>query len=1353
MTAAGYDDYYRVRIRNRADSADLLVLTSVPAGTNPYIKEPPHGDGASFNPMTNDQMVGSYTVLVTDAITSGTDRVITSQLEDVNGLLQLGFLKTFIEGSRDGATWGRTLLGGYLTVARLVDAATWELTIQGALRALDGVRLFNPQSTTLITDFLASWPVRGCVLGGPVMNSYAKGAGFPNLKDLGGWRMKVRAFGPDSFGTYRYQLAPVNVYGPPDFSPDHGHIKDYADVINQGVSQLPIQNENGTTGFTTVNEAQLGSMWQGLFLLIDGVPFAPIAPDYSPATGNIRTVDPANPFLFLASDFFAGNSLFAGQGLFARLHGQTPLTNDAIVKVRALTVLPSPISPVYLDRHPIDLLSDLCTLAGIGFVDTLGIKTLFGADLRETLRLANPAITMGQLLKSAVYDLGIAIRSDASARVVPVATRKFSNALPTRTIDDTLVHEGSVSLPFEQDVSVGGLQTVTFRQKVFGQAGDSFSGGVPTRTDLALGRVVVSNALDGITEREDTYTALNKDANPLLSGAEEVAIAGQLRHSLAGQIAVDRTFWDTLAQELFDRFGRSNEQGELDLKRGDGTTDADLSDLGDEVLLSIKQLPNRNKRIGDDGSVGARAVQIIRLTETPARRPVRWSSSGANAQPLTTKPTLSIAATSDLPRTTAQTTVTNAAALNGLGYAVRFQMALVAHGASAPASTAYVDYRITAPAAIPTGAVRMPAATAGYDVYVRARSEFAGHRPSDWSTVQHVSLSLVDDPTSVVAAAVSGDGSLVDLTWAIGANAGADVTDLYVRLSAEAFSAAVRVGTVLAGSNRFQISGLTPGTAYKVSVQHRDPSTGDLSDPVDASVTTDGSTMTLAAPTNAVGFSEATGAGRAAAVLTGLYGMGCQAIQFPANVEFQEAIETSVGSNLYGTFNVVARMPGISGDLTIFSRIAPNDGLRRRLRARHVLDGTTPSLYTAPVTVTPWTFDPIEVEEAAISLNDFKSTDSADGLTRNFAMIAGGKVETVYVFVCVQQLGDTTDPWPGANDAPVAGWGSGLAGKTGTRITPDPVTGAVTYALTLPTEDQQIFIQFEPRREDHSPGFVRRVPIFALPAPSISQGTVAIDTNGATSWQADGPAAQAYIKYAESTSAFPSDADAAAGTTITGRQVSRTGGPTLSFGQTLYVTAIPYTADDVPLRSFRMKGARQSYTATVTRSFSPVVFTQDPTINTNLVVGFNLGNLVAGIISNIDLAPTGGGPPHTFGAVSALLCHPVLPDGATITQVQMEVYNNDTTTGPPHGAVGFEFARVVGNAETGLATANTTTASGWQLVTASLSELTTGRAYTIYAVFSGADTSMGSGFSTPADVLAFGQTYITYTIPDPKTAA
>ncbi len=1228
-----YDDFYRVRIRNRADNADLLVLTSVPSGTNPYIKEPPRGDGASFNPATNDQMAGSYTILVVDAITSGTDRVITAKLEDINGQLQLGYLKTYVEVSRDGSSWASRSVG-YLVLIRLVDAATAELTVQDALRALDGVQLFNPSSTSSIADFLAAWPNRGCLYGGPVLGK------FLTTADQGGWQMRVRDGRPSPSDHKRYWLDPMVIYGPGDWSP-HPEIAGIAPSINDAVSKLQrgVPNLQAIPFATVVDALSQSQTWPGLVVLIDrgsGLePFRAIPPGFA----NVRSNDGSTVD---GSTIVAATK--AQSGVYVYLDGQTELTLGSVVKVRALTILPSEVSPIYIDRHPIDLLSDLCALAGIGFNDALGVKALFGNGLRISLRITSPQ-TMGTLLKAAVFDLGIAVRQDSTGRVVPFATRRLSNVLPTKTITDSLIVGGAASVAFEQDVSFGGLQQVIFAHKV---------------------QSTLSGAPDGVLERDQEFVELNGDASPLLSGSIEIRLPGMLRSDPLNTAPISQDWVVGEARLFFERFGRAAQAAEFDLIRGDGTTDADTANYGDEVLIDVPQVPNHNKRLGDDGSVAARAMQIVRLAEAASNRPARFVDSGPNVQPLATKPTHTIAASSDLPRTTAEVTITNAATLNGLGYTVRIQIAVVAHGASAPSTNAYTDVASYQLAAIPTGAIRLPAVVAGSDVYVRARSELLGHRPSDWQTGVHVSLSLVDDPTSVAAAAVSGDGSLEDLSWVIGTNASADLTDIWIRPSAAAFSAAVRIATLLAGSTQFRLQGLTPATTYKASVQHRDPVTGDVSDPVDVSFTSDAGVTVLTPPTGPVGFSESS---TAAAAFTGVYGLAVVATEFPSVVEFSESVETAVGAGTYGAFAIVGTLPSVSGDFTVFSRTAPNDGLRRRLRARHLRDGTTASGYTVPVTVTPWTYDPLTVEEAAESLSDFKWTDSSDGLTRTFSMVAGSRIHRVAVFLETLAVPPLTDPWPDATSTPVA------------ILTPDPVTGIVTYAVAKPTIQNQAFLQFEPRLDDWSSGPVVRAVVdpsesamfgsiafitsgdtsdltLAITAgvaefpvqvdvyeddPSIApfvtasiaasgsftklsagfaglgavstpmnethrfwvkltnvagqvewgspvtvdrkasataQGTVSIDTNGAPSWSVQGPLTMFDGIYLESTSAFPSDAAVrAGGTVITGRAISRTGGSALTFGQTLYVKVIPRDIAGNELPSISLRGSYQNTTA------------------------------------------------------------------------------------------------------------------------------------------------------------------------------
>jgi hypothetical protein len=181
MPAPNYLVEFQIVVRNRADSADLLVVNSIRGDASAYIKDPPKGDGAGFDPLTGDSTCASYTGTIVDQITSGTSRVVTSQLEDVNQRLQLGYLKTYIKSRRDGGAYD-VLCAGYLTLLRLVDDGYWEFTVQDANRVQGGVELFNAASTTLITDFLTTWPNRGVLFGGPMKGTWLA-AGLGRLGD------------------------------------------------------------------------------------------------------------------------------------------------------------------------------------------------------------------------------------------------------------------------------------------------------------------------------------------------------------------------------------------------------------------------------------------------------------------------------------------------------------------------------------------------------------------------------------------------------------------------------------------------------------------------------------------------------------------------------------------------------------------------------------------------------------------------------------------------------------------------------------------------------------------------------------------------------------------------------------------------------------------------------------------------------------------------------------------------------------------------------------------------------------------------------------------------------------------
>jgi hypothetical protein len=60
--------HYRVRFRDPFDTRDVLVVSTVPTDDNPFITEPPRGDGTKIDPLTGVVEVGEYVVQVADEV-------------------------------------------------------------------------------------------------------------------------------------------------------------------------------------------------------------------------------------------------------------------------------------------------------------------------------------------------------------------------------------------------------------------------------------------------------------------------------------------------------------------------------------------------------------------------------------------------------------------------------------------------------------------------------------------------------------------------------------------------------------------------------------------------------------------------------------------------------------------------------------------------------------------------------------------------------------------------------------------------------------------------------------------------------------------------------------------------------------------------------------------------------------------------------------------------------------------------------------------------------------------------------------------------------------------------------------
>lgn len=927
---------YRIRIRNAANSADALVVSSVRGDTNPYLSSVPSGDGASFNPITGVVTSGSYTARVTDPITSGTSRLFSSQLEDVNGRQQLGHRREFIELREDGGAW-QTLHAGRLERYGLTSDIEWENSVDDWMKYESDFTLFDKSSETeTINSFLARWPNRGTLFGGPVIG------GLTGIQpDYGGWEMKV----VDSSGgaSTRYRLEPVRIYGPGEWRPGYAEIIPLSIPINEAVQDLgrPSLKFTTTAPSTIKDLYDAGTGWLGLVVLIQTTP-----------GGSWVAWRPMDVFggngkqdeIALKSLVYGGERGGSGPGIFVWKDDQTALTIGSVVRVRCLTILPSEISPIFWTGHPADFLANAWTEAGLPYSASAitTVKQTLG-NIQVTLVIEGPE-PMGSYLEQAIYGpFGIGARVNSAGELEAFCSRIFPNTLPSIVIDKTMVYQGETKA-FDLDTSEA-IRKIAVEAQL-------------------LERDPTAQSLHGVAIGSIRIERGNADPDAIGKATQEYKIPGMVRFT-DGRTDI-RLWTDARAREIFDRTGRGPIRLRTVVKRGSA---AMAAKLGDEVLINLPQLPKGNKRLLDDATISPRAMQIVHLTPTPRGNEIECEDSGPNASPLSTLPTHTIAKSTDSPRRIAEVTITNAAALNAVGYGLRLQLAITSGGA--PALTDYADLGFYDEGAVPTTAIRLPPATTGKTVYARARAEDTGVRPSAWSTGVSVALDAISAPTSVVAASVSGDGSQEDITWVIGASATDCETDIWIRASGAAFGTAIRVRTMPPGSTKYRVEGLTPNTAYTVSVQHRDPVSGDTSAVTDVTFTSANATLTLTAPINQVGFSSAVSSrtlrdfGRRGNQTRGdQYGIAVMAVEFPGYVEIYEAVETSEGSGSYGTSATVGVIPSRSDDWTIWVGSAPNDRLRRRLKARHVRDGAAASSFTSEVTVSPWTTSPLAMHAA-----------------------------------------------------------------------------------------------------------------------------------------------------------------------------------------------------------------------------------------------------------------------------------------------------------------------------------------------------------------------------------------------------
>lgn len=249
---------------------------------------------------------------------------------------------------------------------------------------------------------------------------------------------------------------------------------------------------------------------------------------------------------------------------------------------------------------------------------------------------------------------------------------------------------------------------------------------------------------------------------------------------------------------------------------------------------------------------------------------------------------------------------------------------------------------------------------------------------------------------------------------------------------------------------------------------------------------------------------------------------------------------------------------------------------------------------------------------------------------------------------------------------------------------------------------------------------------------SIAQGTVSIDATGGWGATVDGPSSAASYRYSSSTSGYPADATVtSSGTVVNGRTFSITGGP-LTFGDTIYITIIPFTgssASGTALDSIHIRGAYLTYTASKTATYSATAWAE------------RSPGKQWGIDWSGTLYPKN--PTLPYGSIFYMWLFPILPAGVTLVQASVI-----TSWATASVALATMTLAVYVNG-TNVALDSPTYAGGLQTINMSLSgtlaSATSVAVLTLWngSLLSSADPDASSGQASSRDVA------MTYTMPTP----
>jgi hypothetical protein len=587
-----YDVRYRLRIRDAADTTNLLSVESK-TGTSPaLILEPPQVDGSTFDPLSGKLTTGAARVMVADAaagtclVPDDTNRAVTSKLADATGRQQLMGNKAYIEISRDGlSTPYEPYFAGYVTGLNLVDGITWEIALAHTSR---------DDETTLAwaTNDYPHAVAKSALVGGPVTAIVPSNNVVAKQTFQGYWKATVQGI-YDTFIHLDIDEDDCSGFPPKELRqyldpPGNFFLGIIADNDNpfqrrvfrwaQGMAQpyflMGFPNSAAETEWLanpTGKAAIRGYMprLKVAFTEQDGSPIdfvKPMMASYTQKDGDTGRDSYTKCWENLGNHFYVNWEDAGADGIEVgdQLSFQI-LADDT-----------SELSPLWLRDHPVDILADLLTFLGntVNASSVTAAKAGMG-DFVLAMRVTTPPTVAEAITKlCSVFGLGVRYEDDGTRSIF--CWRRYVSPTSTITLND-LVDPASVWWRSEE-------QSILFSVEWQTQRFDIWPGQDQPQVSPS------DRPADGVVPFSEMPIIFQTGVNqPRGTRAEAYAVPGMLLSSTERELTSIVDVCQAWSEQTFSlyRDGAITTEIEVFHELEDGT----MPHVGDQVLLDLSARP------------------------------------------------------------------------------------------------------------------------------------------------------------------------------------------------------------------------------------------------------------------------------------------------------------------------------------------------------------------------------------------------------------------------------------------------------------------------------------------------------------------------------------------------------------------------------------------------------------------------------------------------------------------------------------------------------------------------------------------------------------------------------------------